>query len=148
MWLIKHQRLLTLDRLKKMGLDVPTDCYLCGVEAETHMHLFRTCTFSKRCFQRLSSWLQIPVGILLDTDCILKIRRLSILVRQVILAAIVGVHYGVWQSSNIGRVEGYVTNPTHLVRLVQVDCRRRVAGEFKGSTINFDKTWCRDHGLI
>ncbi|XP_074265711.1 uncharacterized protein LOC141588156 [Silene latifolia] len=148
MWLIQHHRLLTLDRLRKMGLDVPTDCYLCGMEAETHTHIFRTCIYITRCFQLLSSWLQIPVGILLATECILKLRRFSMLVRQIILAAIVGVHYGVWKSRNTGRVDGYVMNPVHLVRLVQVDCRRRVAGEFQGSMTNFDKTWCRDHGLI
>ncbi|XP_074271342.1 uncharacterized protein LOC141595277 [Silene latifolia] len=38
-WLIKHERLLTLDRLFKMGIVTQLSCYLCGEDTENHEHL-------------------------------------------------------------------------------------------------------------
>ncbi|XP_074296921.1 uncharacterized protein LOC141627584 [Silene latifolia] len=30
MWLVQHERLLTLDRLRKWGMAVPSECFICG----------------------------------------------------------------------------------------------------------------------
>ncbi|XP_074283945.1 uncharacterized protein LOC141608498 [Silene latifolia] len=48
-WLIAHNRLLTMDRLMKMNIAHENECYFCGDAAESIDHLFFQCDFSKRC---------------------------------------------------------------------------------------------------
>ncbi|XP_074289196.1 uncharacterized protein LOC141614342 [Silene latifolia] len=60
MWLQQQQRLLTLDRLTKMGMEVPTECFLCGTAPESHSHLFSECVYTLKCHQLLADWLQLP----------------------------------------------------------------------------------------
>lgn len=40
LWLVIHQRLATVDRLLKFGIQVPQDCILCARSVETLNHLF------------------------------------------------------------------------------------------------------------
>ena len=47
-WLIMHDRINTLDRLKKFGLNVETHCYFCINREETREHLFLECSFMQR----------------------------------------------------------------------------------------------------
>ncbi|XP_074273963.1 uncharacterized protein LOC141597407 isoform X1 [Silene latifolia] len=49
-WLVAQQRLLTQDRLQKMGIVQTNVCFLCGVEEESHEHLFFRCVYSERCW--------------------------------------------------------------------------------------------------
>ncbi|CAN6937297.1 unnamed protein product [Brassica oleracea] len=45
-WLLLKGRMLTKDRLRSWGLQVPAECLLCGHAAETANHLFFDCQFS------------------------------------------------------------------------------------------------------
>lgn len=46
-WLALHLKLLTKDRLHRVGLDVDTQCVLCVEESESNAHLFFQCEFIK-----------------------------------------------------------------------------------------------------
>ncbi|XP_074277613.1 uncharacterized protein LOC141601249 [Silene latifolia] len=48
-WLISQRRLLTMDRLMRMGIVQDNVCYLCDDAAESLDHLFFQCPFSSRC---------------------------------------------------------------------------------------------------
>ncbi|XP_074283952.1 uncharacterized protein LOC141608506 [Silene latifolia] len=122
MWLKQHQRLLTLDRLAKMGMEVPTVCFLCD-------------------------WLHVNEGDIADCDKLLKIHGQTILIRQIIMAAVVGIVYGIWLNRNICRIEGYVMQPRTLIQLVKEDCRRRILGTFQGEMKMNDRLWCSVMGL-
>ncbi|XP_074283335.1 uncharacterized protein LOC141607886 [Silene latifolia] len=93
LWLIQHQRLLTLDRLKKMGMDVSEDCFLCGLDSESHLHLFQKCSFTQNCLQLVADWLHIHAQNLLNCVSLLRLRCTSILIRQISVAVVVGVYY-------------------------------------------------------
>ncbi|XP_074265050.1 uncharacterized protein LOC141587466 [Silene latifolia] len=54
-WLVMQGRLLTRERLKRMGIVMDDSCVLCANAPETHTHLFFACEYSKRCLQILSS---------------------------------------------------------------------------------------------
>lgn len=44
-WLLMYQRLHTLDRLAKWGLNVDRKCRMCEVQEESHQHLFLDYSF-------------------------------------------------------------------------------------------------------
>ncbi|XP_074318871.1 uncharacterized protein LOC141655705 [Silene latifolia] len=50
-WLVAQQRFLTQDRLLRMGIIQINCCFLCGLEEESHEHLFFGCIYSKICLQ-------------------------------------------------------------------------------------------------
>ncbi|XP_074314107.1 uncharacterized protein LOC141649312 [Silene latifolia] len=126
MWLRQHHRLLTLDRLRNMGMDVPSLCFICGLDAENHDHLFTHCWFAKKCYHLAADWLQVSVDVLSSCGNILKY-RCSMFIRQVCMSAVVGISYGIWRCRNLCRLEGYVTHPSKLIAQVQQDCKRRVS---------------------
>ncbi|KAF5185846.1 hypothetical protein FRX31_024566 [Thalictrum thalictroides] len=47
MWCLIWGRLLTTDRLRRLGMIIPNRCTLCKIEEETVEHLFQTCSFTK-----------------------------------------------------------------------------------------------------
>ncbi|XP_074310093.1 uncharacterized protein LOC141645722 [Silene latifolia] len=147
LWLKHHQRLLTLDRLQKMGITDQNFCFLCGLEPENHTHLFVECAYATRCFQLLADWLHLPVGNLSDLTLLLKMRSFSLLSKKVIQAAVAGVVYGIWQSRNHCRIDGYVQLPEKLLKQVQMDCKRRLQGVYQGFMKTADYHWCNALGL-
>ncbi|XP_074288803.1 uncharacterized protein LOC141613960 [Silene latifolia] len=56
-WAAMKNRLMTNDRLIRMGSIVAPDCYLCGSNPETHNHLFFDCCFSTHCIRVLQQYL-------------------------------------------------------------------------------------------
>ncbi|XP_075091494.1 uncharacterized protein LOC142171703 [Nicotiana tabacum] len=57
MWLAAQQRLATVDRLLKIGIQIPAACAFCGYNLESFNHLFLDCTITKQLWSRLCSWL-------------------------------------------------------------------------------------------
>ncbi|XP_074283920.1 uncharacterized protein LOC141608468 [Silene latifolia] len=143
-WLQQQQRLLTLDRLAKMGVAVPTECFICGVAPETHEHLFRGCVYAQNCYQLLANWLGVNVTDLCSCEKLLHLKKLSLLARQVIIAAVVGLIYGIWHYRNVCRLDGYVKQPGSLIQQIQADYRNRVLGVFQGPMALVDRNWCRN----
>ncbi|XP_074306164.1 uncharacterized protein LOC141641401 [Silene latifolia] len=146
-WLQQQQRLLTLDRLAKMGVAVPTECYICGMAPETYDHLFRGCVYAQTCYQLLAKWLGVNAMDLCSCDKLLHMKKLSLLARQVIIAAVAGLIYGIWQCRNVCRLDGYVMQPGSLIQHIQTDCRNRVLGVFQGPMALADKSWCNVVGI-
>ncbi|XP_019227131.1 PREDICTED: uncharacterized protein LOC109208468 [Nicotiana attenuata] len=59
MWLQCQGRLLTVDRLKKWGINVNDTCVLCQASLETRNHLFAECGYAKSLWSRLIQWAQL-----------------------------------------------------------------------------------------
>ncbi|XP_074265589.1 uncharacterized protein LOC141588030 [Silene latifolia] len=53
-WLIAHEALNTVARLKSFGMDIEDKCYLCGVDEESAGHLFFECMYSTRVITELN----------------------------------------------------------------------------------------------
>ncbi|KAF5203824.1 Reverse transcriptase zinc-binding domain [Thalictrum thalictroides] len=52
-WCLIWGRLLTVDRLRRLGTPIPNRCSLCQREEETIDHLFQTCSFTKTVWEAL-----------------------------------------------------------------------------------------------
>ncbi|XP_074300539.1 uncharacterized protein LOC141631816 [Silene latifolia] len=118
-WLALQQRLLTQDRMVKMGFLQSNVCWLCGQEEECHQHLFFSCTYSRKCLTVVENWLQIRIPVQDVMEWWLKYRNRSLLVRQVLAASIAYLMYEIWHARNRSRVESFLVLPTVLVRQVQ-----------------------------
>lgn len=49
LWEVAQSRILTTDRIRKMGFEGPSRCLLCKEEAETTEHIFYNCKYAKEC---------------------------------------------------------------------------------------------------
>ena len=45
-WLLMHNKLLTVDNLSKRGIEGPSRCALCNSDLESALHLFLQCSVS------------------------------------------------------------------------------------------------------
>ncbi|XP_019244265.1 PREDICTED: uncharacterized protein LOC109224132 [Nicotiana attenuata] len=59
LWLAIQGRLPTVERLQKMGIQVPSTCVFCVLADEHFEHLFFDCTYTKTIWQRLLNWLGV-----------------------------------------------------------------------------------------
>ncbi|XP_074297099.1 uncharacterized protein LOC141627776 [Silene latifolia] len=126
LWLVAHQRMLTQDRLRRMGIAHDNVCFLCGNSEESLEHLFFKCDFSKRCIHILNSWIQIGVP---ESNFILwwiKWRHKSLMVKKVFAAIMTVVVYQIWVCRNQSRLEQYVVSPTVAMRRVKDEMKLRI----------------------
>ncbi|XP_074277740.1 uncharacterized protein LOC141601363 [Silene latifolia] len=142
-WIYVQQRFLTQDRLQKFGVVTDGECYLCGVQLETHSHLFFECVFSMQCLLHLQNWLQVHwQGNVMDW--IIRWRCRSLMKKQVVMAAISGLIYSIWNCRNKCRLENYITQPRQVVKGVQQLIKIRVSkGEFDKGSVKC-KAWLQN----
>ncbi|CAL1358947.1 unnamed protein product [Linum trigynum] len=58
-WLLFHNRTLTHDNLKRRGWNIVSRCVLCEANTETASHLFRSCEYSTRIWDRYMTVLSV-----------------------------------------------------------------------------------------
>ncbi|OVA15095.1 Reverse transcriptase zinc-binding domain [Macleaya cordata] len=62
-WTAYHNRILTIDNLKKRGFILPNCCYLCGRNEETVAHIMLHCSFTSKVWNLLlprTGWTWVP----------------------------------------------------------------------------------------
>ncbi|XP_074314306.1 uncharacterized protein LOC141649518 [Silene latifolia] len=147
-WLLNQERLLTLDRLGKMGITHQTRCFLCGIHDENHRHLFQECDYARHCYAQLFAWLQVQVPAHLSADSILRIRKYTGFTRLLLSSLVAAVQYHIWRCRNTCRVDGYVTHPTVILKRIKSDCRMRLMTLSIGSLKRGEIDWCMQRGLM
>ncbi|KAK9689571.1 hypothetical protein RND81_09G067900 [Saponaria officinalis] len=95
-------RLLSQDRLVRMGISDSNRCFLCGEVGESHDHLFFDCGFSQRCIQSIALWLGV-IGLAMSS-----------------------LLYRIWWARNTTRIESNVALPRRLCNDVRGDVITRV----------------------
>ncbi|XP_055824641.1 uncharacterized protein LOC129893176 [Solanum dulcamara] len=63
LWLAVQHRLATVERLQKIGIQVPMNCIFCNQEEDYFDHLFFNCHYSKQVWSRSLKWLGIHISI-------------------------------------------------------------------------------------
>ncbi|XP_074282942.1 uncharacterized protein LOC141607488 [Silene latifolia] len=147
-WLIQKGRLLTLDRLAKMGICLAGACFLCGVSPETHQHLFSECGYTKKCFAILKSWLEIDNNGLGTGELILRNRRLPLLIRLLKCAVVMALYYHIWMARNTCRLECYIPRPEQMIDGIREDLKLRLSMVFEGQMQQQIVDWCRMKRLV
>lgn len=103
LWLALHNRLSTVYKLSKWGIQVASECILCQSDTvESHSHLFFNCSYSRYLWQTLLTWMSINRQ-LTDWDSevhwlsSLRSARATTMILGFILAAVV---YHFWIERN------------------------------------------------
>ncbi|XP_074278158.1 uncharacterized protein LOC141601755 [Silene latifolia] len=114
-WLVMHERLLTRDRLKKMGIILDDTCILCDAAPESHSHLFFNCMFSQRFLHLLSQRLGCHLPRQSWIAWWLSMKSQSQSLRNSIAAHLLALIYSIWWCRNKCRIEGYLLRPDIVV---------------------------------
>ncbi|XP_074303034.1 uncharacterized protein LOC141637456 [Silene latifolia] len=114
-WLVMQGRLLTRERLKRMGIVMDDSCVLYANAPETHTHLFFACEYSKRCLQILSSRLgcHLPSHDWFDWWTRQRFPSQKIQYQAAIL--LLALIYSIWWSRNHCRTENVLLCPEFLI---------------------------------
>ncbi|XP_074314014.1 uncharacterized protein LOC141649218 [Silene latifolia] len=139
-WALMHQRLLTKDRLLRMGLMVDTQCDICRMLPEDHQHLFSGCVYFKECSRLLQQQLKINVPV----DAMISwysTARISKLIRRVVGACYVSMIYQIWKVRNEARLKMFVRQPSVLIQQVISDVKNRMQRLNKTKYTGRDKDW-------
>ncbi|XP_074266942.1 uncharacterized protein LOC141590236 [Silene latifolia] len=118
-WLISHQRLLTQDRLLRMGVIQNNKCFLCGLREESLDHLFFACPFNSQCSSLVGDWCRIQMS---QLNCIrwwAELRQIAAYKKKVIPLVLAGLMYHVWLCRNRCRIDGYVIRPKVILANVK-----------------------------
>ncbi|XP_074314052.1 uncharacterized protein LOC141649256 [Silene latifolia] len=115
-WAVMLGRLLTRDRLAKMGGPTSMECYLCQGADESHGHLFFECDFSRKCSDLMQQKLTIRLNPRALVEWNKRGRRLSILRRRMVCACYVMLVYLIWQARNKPRTMLSVIHPKVIVQ--------------------------------
>ncbi|XP_070026644.1 uncharacterized protein LOC142182305 [Nicotiana tabacum] len=59
LWLAIHQRLATVDRLMKFGIQAPLECVFCATNMKAFEHLYFGCPNTHKLWDRVLKWLGI-----------------------------------------------------------------------------------------
>ncbi|KAL9246131.1 hypothetical protein vseg_019705 [Gypsophila vaccaria] len=134
-WLSVQHRLATRDRLSRWGACLDSSCFLCGQGIEDHQHLFFLCPFSSICCTRLAAQLQMPIQSVDMCNWWVTKRFQSLMVKQVVGAAILGLMYIIWWVRNQARLHATIMHPQVAVHVVLQQIKARLRS-FKHTTLS------------
>ncbi|XP_048493280.1 uncharacterized protein LOC125493801 [Beta vulgaris subsp. vulgaris] len=163
-WLVMKERLNIALRLRNMGITDDPLCRLCGIEDETHLHLFFNCPFSLEVCKSISKWMQFELfGDSIDSSCrkVLTSRR-SRFQKQSLLAVLGAAIYFIWLARNDAVWNSKIDIIRHNVHRIQKVCVIRYGaleigavpgikymhGELNGSLRRHNLTWKHIRKLI
>ncbi|XP_074263042.1 uncharacterized protein LOC141585872 [Silene latifolia] len=141
LWLMAHRRLLTQDRLMRMGVIHSNCCYLCGLDAESVEHLFFQCIYSKKCLALMSEWLNVDILEQQVLDWWVKYRNRSLLIKKTVAAAVAALIYAIWRCRNQSRMEGYLLTPGTVFKNCKSEIRMRLRCNRVGSVVRGVQIW-------
>ncbi|KAK9675972.1 hypothetical protein RND81_11G045100 [Saponaria officinalis] len=127
LWLVVQGRLLTQDRLMRMRICQENCCFLCGVDEESHDHLFFRCQYSLRCLYLVRDWLGIVLPATGIFDWWVRLRMRSLLQKQIVAMTVASLTYRLWMARNVCRVDRVLPTPGVLCSNVCNDVLLRLA---------------------
>ncbi|KAL9233090.1 hypothetical protein vseg_008128 [Gypsophila vaccaria] len=146
-WLYAQEALQTNDKLRRCGLDIADDCFLCGQYAETADHIFFSCPYSSQ----VISWIRTMTSLPLPTQDILDwcLSRQGSTMQQSISNAIsIGAIYYLWKQRNAGRLELKLSIPKTVAHSVLQDIRMVIRSKYLNTMTQSDKEWLKDKNLM
>ena len=110
-------------------------CPLCGLQAETHNHLFFSCPFSLLCVESIKAWTSITLKPILHME--LKKCRLSKAKWQVLTVIFDCTIYHIWKCRNKAVRYEFVRSPGHVITMIKQDIRQRCQALNLTDTVDF-----------
>ncbi|XP_074271326.1 uncharacterized protein LOC141595260 [Silene latifolia] len=109
-----------------MGICGDTVCCICGVQNESHTHLFFECAYSKACLGLLNGFFKMVIPTDNFMHWWLKLRLKNLLRKKIIAAGIQSLIYNIWEMRNKSRIDGMLLRPETLIGKILMDLRLRL----------------------
>ncbi|XP_074292474.1 uncharacterized protein LOC141619350 [Silene latifolia] len=109
-----------------MGICGDTVCCICGVQNESHTHIFFECAYSQACLALLNGVFQTAIPPHNVIHWWLKLRLKNLLRKKIIAAGIQSLIYNIWEMRNKSRVDGVLLRPERLIEKILMDLKLRL----------------------
>ncbi|KAL9244428.1 hypothetical protein vseg_018205 [Gypsophila vaccaria] len=120
-WFSAQNRLLTKDRLVRIGIIAYGICQMCKEDNESLERILYSCPFSTRCWDKLK--VSIPRFDIWRASA--RLNRLPLVCKQVVMALICACFYNIWIVRNNCRFHGMISHPRHILKEVWWTVRTR-----------------------
>ncbi|XP_074288077.1 uncharacterized protein LOC141613236 [Silene latifolia] len=141
-WAVMHRRLLTKDRLIRMGITTDSLCEICCVQPEDHFHLFGGCDYFKTCCRLLQLSLKFSSFPQYMVHWFSSARKTK-LQRRFLGACYVGLVYAIWRVRNEARIDHYVRRPSSVIKAILAEVLARFNRGNITSLKQQDLAWIR-----
>ncbi|XP_021853707.1 uncharacterized protein [Spinacia oleracea] len=141
-WLAVRSRLQTTDNLAKIGISQSAKCLICGLDDETHQHLFFQCQYSRQIIIAVHQW----VGFSINGNLVQLLRkagqsRASRFRKQVYFAAIGAAVYLIWKCRNTSFWDSTLPTVSHSVKTLKQMVKSRIQVVFPKHVSKRDSDW-------
>ncbi|XP_074316439.1 uncharacterized protein LOC141652742 [Silene latifolia] len=139
-WLIARKALRLKDKLFQLGISQDVVCLVCGVDAETHIHLFHQCHYIRKILRKIS----VKLNIRFPSTAIfpwIHSKPWSKIKKKVIIAWIQAAYYMVWIQRNKVLVDGALAHPNRVVHDIVSMMKIRCMFWFQNVMSSKDKEW-------
>ncbi|KAK4721623.1 hypothetical protein R3W88_011856 [Solanum pinnatisectum] len=119
LWLAIQQRLATVERLLKVGINVTPECAFCGLHMETFTHLFFECRITTNIWRRVLQWLghnKQPMRWEDEVHWMSQIAKKKGGTAEITSCAFAMVIYKLWQARNNARFQRKTFQPELLIK--------------------------------
>ncbi|XP_056698447.1 uncharacterized protein [Spinacia oleracea] len=142
-WLTILDRLNTNDRWMKIGVTTDNTCLLCGIEVESHSHLFFGCQYSLRCRQKIAPWIEMNIlpNSLRDIVKWLLRNRTTKFKRGFISSIVLCTIYHFWKERNNDLWKNQVHIVDRVVSLIQKTVHNRNHTVLPRAISTRDSSW-------
>ncbi|CAA7055335.1 unnamed protein product [Microthlaspi erraticum] len=129
MWIVMRDRLITRDKLRSWGLNVPQSCLLCDSQPETKNHLLFDCNYAKEVwtdfFGHHTFTLPSSIEEVVEwSDSPSRQKKVNIICKLLVQAIV----YSIWRERN-ARLHTSMSKPVHiLVKEIQLLLRTKLFG--------------------
>lgn len=129
LWIVMKDRLITRDRLRSWGLNVPSNCLLCDSSPETKIHLFTECAYSLEVWDSFFNHQDLPLPNSLDEIVLwCKSPTTNVKVNTICLLLVQAIVYCLWRERN-SRIHTTITKPSNAItKEIQVLLRAKLFG--------------------
>ncbi|XP_074289114.1 uncharacterized protein LOC141614252 [Silene latifolia] len=140
-WLIAREALQVKSKLFGLGIAPDDDCLLYGSAAETHLHLFQQCPYSRTILLEMARLCHVALP---STDILrlIWLQKWSKYRRGVLLCAFMACFYFIWLQRNRARVEHSLVKPAEVVRSARNVTKMRIC-TFQNQLDMLDRQWLK-----
>ncbi|XP_074278475.1 uncharacterized protein LOC141602064 [Silene latifolia] len=124
-WLMSREALQVKTKLFNLGICPDDLCILCGKEAETHVHLFQNCDYSRCLLEGMASLFNITLPTANFLHWVWS-QKWSKVQKGVFTCALMACFYQIWMQRNRARVEHSLLRPELVLQQIRKVVKMRI----------------------
>ncbi|XP_074296977.1 uncharacterized protein LOC141627646 [Silene latifolia] len=139
-WLIAREALKLKDKLYALGNSTDATCLLCGMEDESHSHLFLKCEYNMRILNDIAGLCHVVFP---DSNLFIWIEgwQASSLQKNAMMCVVLATLYHIWMQRNKVRVDAALLRPELVRDQIRKEVKCRLSAKYNKGLCTRDVTW-------